>query len=599
MTNQQKDLTKAVRERRGTGNDSLSAHPMLEAWIAEILSEELSQIHPGAECAFSVTAFRGAPIEITGWAVPSFPPSDDPVDLIRDRMRLRFGADHPICRREILWSAKKTCRRLPEIIYAAAVSRDQSEAEGERRVTVSASALSSPITGRGRAGPERVLAAFVRYIAQTLVVLGLCRECKASASFQRGSGAIRIVNIAMTEPTVLTRRQVLAEIKFWDLSIEALHGRLRLSSISLPYAIENGLAGDPPEFGPNLSDRPYFCDSWLFGRALKDPSFRIREKPQVDCSQEGLALYLQSRLLKGVTAADLINGRSLEGKAVFKTDEGCIEEVSIETMLSEWIFRDAGEIPLLRKVEDIWEGEAGIETLTQEECEQILELGRTAISVSIYDGSQRRVLFEGDDREHEPVENDIEVPEYETFEERLMRAAALEISVRDIDCRRLPANQLYRERFGRDLPQWLNLCPRAEEAAGSLADLCLVYGRALPEEPPCARDRKAFRDWLARKASGRSLEDIAREHLLVQIREVLARNPPQHPTYLQGMRYLDRQRRYRNQFGKGVPKWAAELSPNRGNQIVGIAMSAGVPLPDRLDAGLDDCQEDKKPTAQS
>ena len=580
MTNMQ--ISGAALRERGCEKDfSLCEPAVLASWIAEILSEELGRAKPEAECAFEVRVLKSGPIRIGGWASDGFPPDVNPNDLIRDRIRLRFGPAHPLCGRNVLWSVESEARAAPAV-YSAACCRGADHAGA--RSEILASSLSSPFIGSAKRSPERVLGAFVRYVAGTLVALGLCSECKASAFAARDSDRVSLLRISLKGRNALTERQIMEEIRSWDLSVSSLFERLHLGSVSLPYAIENNLAGEPPQFGRNLCERPYFCDSWLFGKALKDPSFRLREKPAVECTEENLPLYLQNKVMAGVTAADLIRGRTLAGRAVFSTDEGSIEEVSVETELTEWIFEDEGEVELLGKVEDIWDGKAGIESLTEEECAQIVELGKALVRISIYDGAEQRVLFEGDELEHEPAEDGIEVPECRTFEERLMDGRPLVVCARSADRTALSANQHYRDRFGKDLPRWLDLCHPAEDCAEELADLSLVYGRELPEEPPCAKDRKLFRRWLDAAAAGRTREDIAREHLLERIHAVLEDTPPRKATYLQGMRYVHQMKRYRERFGEGVPRWAADLSPNRGRPVIDLAFIIGLPLPEAQEA---------------
>ena len=41
---------------------------------------------------------------------------------------------------------------------------------------------------------------------------------------------------------------------------------------------------------------------------------------------------------------------------------------------------------------------------------------------------------------------------------------------------------------------------------------------------------------------------------------------------------------YRERFGEGVPRWAADLSPNRGCPVIDLAFIIGMPLPDALEA---------------
>ena len=47
---------------------------------------------------------------------------------------------------------------------------------------------------------------------------------------------------------------------------------------------------------------------------------------------------------------------------------------------------------------------------------------------------------------------------------------------------------------------------------------------------------------------------------------------------------------YRERFGAGVPRWAADLRPNQGRPVTDLAFAIGMPLLDALEAdksGLD------------
>jgi hypothetical protein len=625
---------------------SLSHPARFDLWAVEVLCEELYWLDSKAVCRLKASSDAPGPITVSGWiSCKSYPwRQADPVSILRDRIILRFGADHPLAQRTIAWSVNTIIEPTPDAktlnatgIHVRAESRPESlewstvarramqideaspvkpliltrnEAGGVRltpdpegrlyRGSLEAALLGpacaphacTPICGLEKTSPQRVANAFVRFIAQTLTRLGLCERCSVTATAEPGSAAISALRIQQTGRKGAASHDMEREILSWDLRFAELFERLRMYSISLPYALEQFMPGWPPVFLNGIEARPLFCDSLFFETALlhmqglePDP---CEGKPEADCSEEDLHRYALELVMDGASVTELVRGIPLGGDVTYETRGGDVFSCELAAgfddtsdLIDEQNHASARfmqELPSIdidsEKLEKIRSGKATDRILTAAERTQILGLVRDSVALSVAYGDARRIW-------QKPVRMSrdyaILCESLCTHEELLLEAARPAVRhLKDSPSAVFKAAaREYEEKLGAKLPQWLLMLPDDQIKAAS--DLCIRDKRPLPAVPITERARNLWCTWLN---SGQPAREFVRCHLVEDIREIIRVTEPVSGSFNQAMHLMLQERDYRSRFEKVLPAWTRRFSGNVRSRLVRAALEAGCPLPE-------------------
>ena len=624
---------------------SLSHPCRFDLWAAEVLCEELYRQDRTALCHLRASSAQPGPISVTGWiSCASYPWRDaDPVSILKDRIILRFGAGHPLAARAVSWSvntviepvAARACRNaagmcasaesLPERLNRSAaaecalkadladpvrplilvpdeagVLQSIEDPEGRafrgncEQTLLAASAepqFFAPACGLEKTSPERVLNAFVRFVAQTLTALGICERCTVTAAAAPGSDRITSVRIRQTGARGASSRAIEREILSWDLSFGSLFQRLRLDLVSLPYALERFMTGWPAVFRSGIGQRPMFCDSEFFEQVLgegQDETEPGTDRPEADCRAAELTDCAMKIVIGDATAADLVCGIDLEAEVTYESEDGSVWACTLAAATADSADlidqqNHAGtafmqELPSIQvesaKLEAIRSGKALENILTGSEKKQIRNLVRDSVALSVAYG-ESTCIWKKPVRESREL--GIRCDRLRTHEEELLDCVHPAVRhLRDVpDAAFLRAAHEYEEKLGTPMPQWLRMLP-GREVSSALA-LSLRHRRALPGEPPTERARNLWSAWVN---SGRRAADFVRDHLAEDIREILRTAMPGGASRSLALCLASREKDYRMRCGKELPQWTRALDGNVRLRVIDAALEAECPLPD-------------------
>ena len=302
------------------------SHPdAFAVWAAERLAEDASEANRVFDMNIRIFVID-ASIFVSGTACLERYNRDDlaPAEALKKHIEDLFGSDHPYAKALIVWSVnqlkpdsvranrftaeapicasafasidsdlttlaheKLITKRSDHRKYAAAWAgrsgrgetrirtgwfRCPHEIPGYETALLSSfgrAGWSCPISGHPKDAPERIASAFAHYAAEIAVATGLLEECAVTVRTDVGSDRIDCVDVCAYGDDAGRKDMAKAlaeEIAGWDLRFENLYKVLKLGTLDLPKAVEEGRFGRPPELGIPVAEAPFVRDSSFFER---------------------------------------------------------------------------------------------------------------------------------------------------------------------------------------------------------------------------------------------------------------------------------------------------------------------------------------------
>ena len=544
-----------------TGN-----HLSFEFWAAEVLAESFSQQNPEADCRFIVCRDESS-ITVTGWTTADFM-SDDGAssEALHLRIAAHWGDEHPLAKLPVDWQVRVLSTR-PEsepMNFRTCVTCRKTDGP---HVVVELPANMADIIGRSVNAMERLVHVFTRYIASSLIELGIGQSAEVQAEGGSADRCIKLLSLKLTG----TRRRLHQELVGRQYSFDDVRRDLCPQRLSLPFAIENDRFGDTPHFGREWHQRPYFCYYNYFQKIEKES---LPEPPyDVECQYDDLVDYVTHLQLDGHSVEDFICGEYVEDFSVcYQDDAGCIHRVSSQGPASDELIERCNhdtpvfmeELPLVHinpeKLSRIRAREADASILTKAEKKDILELMRTAVALACYYGDTTFLCYPAKYVLPDPNPTSGEDRKV-TFEESLLARDFRFVSRPDI--REIQSEMdRYRQALGAELPEWCRYLPRPQ--LKGLLDLAEAQKHRLPAHPVSVAVCRAFAEFEPCKNSTQPLEilrDVSSIEAVIaslaetSFAEVASRLVRGSSTYVSGMHLTHLLGEYKKQFGEPAPSW--------------------------------------------